>query len=76
MRLWILLKMCVAIYVMQYNIRLYFLYLALSKAFTAVHEAQVRERQENLLCDQCPMRWFSMLCAEVEGKCVAVKLYL
>lgn len=40
---------------------------ALSKAFTAVHEAQVRERQENLLCDQCPMRWFSMLCTEVEG---------
>ncbi|KAG0719497.1 TBC1 domain family member 1 [Chionoecetes opilio] len=40
---------------------------ALSRAFTAVHEAQVRERQENLLCDQCPMRWFSMVCAEVEG---------
>uniref|UniRef100_A0A0P4WCG4 Rab-GAP TBC domain-containing protein n=1 Tax=Scylla olivacea TaxID=85551 RepID=A0A0P4WCG4_SCYOL len=44
---------------------------ALSKAFTAVHEAQVRERQENLLCDQCPMRWFSMLCAEVEGMAAA-----
>lgn len=40
---------------------------ALSKAFAAVHEAQLRERQENLLCDQCPMRWFSQLCAEVEG---------
>ncbi|XP_071550765.1 TBC1 domain family member 1 [Panulirus ornatus] len=40
---------------------------ALSKAFTAVHEAQVRERQENLLCEQCPMKWFSQLCAEVEG---------
>lgn len=40
---------------------------ALSKAFAAVHEAQLRERQENLLCDHCPMRWFSQLCAEVEG---------
>ncbi|XP_042855971.1 TBC1 domain family member 1-like isoform X2 [Penaeus japonicus] len=40
---------------------------ALSKAFAAVHEAQIRERQENLLCDHCPMRWFSQLCAEVEG---------
>ncbi|XP_042241894.1 TBC1 domain family member 1-like [Homarus americanus] len=40
---------------------------ALSKAFAAVHEAQVRERQENLLCDQCPMKWFSQLCSEVEG---------
>lgn len=30
----------------------------------------MRERQENLLCDQCPMKWFSHLCAEVEGKCI------
>ncbi|KAK7065677.1 hypothetical protein SK128_018397 [Halocaridina rubra] len=40
---------------------------ALSKAFAAVHEAQIRERQENLLCDQCPMRWFSQLCTDLEG---------
>ncbi|XP_076031403.1 TBC1 domain family member 1-like isoform X2 [Oratosquilla oratoria] len=40
---------------------------ALSKSFAAVHEAQQREKQENLLCDQCPLRWFSQLCAEVEG---------
>ncbi|KAK8746622.1 hypothetical protein OTU49_017111 [Cherax quadricarinatus] len=39
----------------------------LSKAFAAIHEAQIRERQENLLCDQCPMKWFSHLCTEVEG---------
>ncbi|XP_068231745.1 TBC1 domain family member 1 isoform X2 [Palaemon carinicauda] len=39
----------------------------LSKAFAALHEAQVKERQSNLLCDHCPMRWFSQLCAEVEG---------
>nr|XP_045614273.1 TBC1 domain family member 1-like [Procambarus clarkii] len=40
---------------------------ALSKAFAAIHEAQIRERQENLLCDLCPMKWFSQLCTEVEG---------
>ncbi|XP_064100515.1 TBC1 domain family member 1-like isoform X1 [Macrobrachium nipponense] len=40
---------------------------SLSKAFAALHEAQVKERQSNLLCDHCPMRWFSQLCAEVEG---------
>ena len=41
---------------------------ALSKAFAAVHEAQLRDRQEHLMCDQCPMKWFSLLCTDVEGK--------
>ncbi|KAB7505425.1 TBC1 domain family member 1 [Armadillidium nasatum] len=39
----------------------------LNRAFSAMHEAHQRERKEHLMCDFCPLKWFSHLCAEVEG---------
>ena len=44
----------------------------MNKAFEAVRSANLREKQENTMCDTCPMRWFSSLCSEVEGQSCVV----